>query len=68
MGRAMKIEKVHKHRKEQEDGQFYEPHPDDPIALRIVCPVCPADVGEWCGSFGDVHIERKDKVNAKPTI
>jgi hypothetical protein len=55
----MKIAKIRLHRKSCEDGLFYEPHPDDPQALQHVCPVCPADVGEWCGSFGDIHKERE---------
>lgn len=44
---------------EQNDALVYVPHPNDPAALTRVCPVCPADVGEWCGSFGDIHEERE---------
>jgi hypothetical protein len=58
----VKIDKIRKHRKEHEDGQFYEPSSDDPPELGWPCRICPADVGEWCGSFGDIHAERK-----KPT-
>lgn len=53
-----KIPKVRKHRGDQADGQFYEPAPGEPEALQRVCPVCPADIGEWCGSMGDIHSER----------
>lgn len=56
----MKIKKVRLHRPDAKDGKVYQPHPDDPPALRVPCPVCPADVGEWCGGFGDVHEERTD--------
>lgn len=36
----------------------YKPHKDDPPALRINCPVCPAKAGTWCGGKDDVHQER----------
>lgn len=62
----MKVAKQRKHRgdvqfekPEQHDGLLYEPSPSEPAALLWVCPVCPADVGEWCGSFGDIHKERE---------
>ncbi len=58
----MKVAKVRKHRADvklvDHDGLYYEPSPNDPPELLVPCPVCPADVGEWCGSFGDVHRER----------
>jgi hypothetical protein len=56
----MKLDKIRKYRGEHADGQHYEPAPNDPPALRRPCSVCPADVGEWCGSLGDVHEERKN--------
>jgi hypothetical protein len=42
----------------------YEPHSDDPAALMIACPVCPAPIGAWCGGKGDVHQERHDALTA----
>jgi hypothetical protein len=43
---------------EKIEAAEYEPHPDDPAALQVDCPVCPAKVGFWCGGAGDVHQER----------
>lgn len=42
----------------KKNGEVYEPDAEDPKALQRACPICPADVGEWCGGKGDIHIER----------
>lgn len=55
----MKFEKQRNNRPTAPDSQFYEPHENDPLALRYPCPICPADVGEWCGGVNDIHTERE---------
>jgi len=46
------------------DVELYEPHQDDPRELTIRCPVCVADVGEWCGGINDIHQERTNAIKA----
>lgn len=43
----------------------YTPDADDPPALTIACPVCPAPIGTWCGGKGDVHQERLDALASR---
>lgn len=42
------------HPTQRHPGQLEEPE-----ALERKCPVCVANVGEWCGGRGDIHEERK---------
>lgn len=44
------------------EAEYYDHRSDDPMALTVACPVCPAQIGTWCGGFGDVHGERADLV------
>lgn len=55
----MKFDTQRGNRDSAPDGQYYESSADDPLALRYSCPICPADVGEWCGGINDIHAERE---------
>lgn len=47
---------------------LYEPAPGDPEALLRNCPVCVARIGQWCGGFGDIHIERRSAAERKRIV
>lgn len=54
-----RINKIRINRPLAPDGKYYDAHPNDPAALKYPCPICPADVGEWCGGANDIHVERE---------